>query len=138
MICNKRDGTKFLNYVISPEMAQFHSPVKLCPSIPKRSRNEVNWDKCIICQSSFCGFLSFLNVFFSQRKHTFQFNSLLILESGTNDSRLYDQKGKLKKDHVDLNKVRVRLATLRDACLAKLALCDSNGCIESRHLYQAV
>ena len=35
-------------------MAQFHSPVKLCPSSPKRSRNEVNWDKCIICQSSFC------------------------------------------------------------------------------------
>ena len=41
-------------YVISPEMAQFHSPVKLCLSSPKRSRNEVNWDKCIICQSSFC------------------------------------------------------------------------------------
>jgi hypothetical protein len=35
-------------------MAQFHSPVKLCPSSPKRSRNEVNWNKCIICQSSFC------------------------------------------------------------------------------------
>ena len=30
--------------------------------------------------------------------------------------RLYDQKGKLKEDHVDLNKLRVRLATLRDAC----------------------
>ena len=26
-------------------MAQFHSPVKLCPSSPNRSRNEVNWDK---------------------------------------------------------------------------------------------
>jgi hypothetical protein len=38
-------------------MAQFHSPVKLCPSSPKRSRNEVNWDKCIICQSSFCDLL---------------------------------------------------------------------------------
>ena len=35
-------------------MAQFHSPVKLCPSSPKRSRNEVNWDNCIIWQSSFC------------------------------------------------------------------------------------
>jgi hypothetical protein len=34
--------------------------------------------------------------------------------------RLYDQKGKLKEDHVDLNKLRVRLATLMDACLAKL------------------
>ena len=33
--------------------------------------------------------------------------------------RLYDQKGKLKEDHVDHNKLRVRLATLRDACLAK-------------------
>jgi hypothetical protein len=30
--------------------------------------------------------------------------------------RLYDQNGKLKEDHVDLNKLRVRLATLRDAC----------------------
>ena len=30
--------------------------------------------------------------------------------------RLYDQKGKLKEDHVNLNKLRVRLATLRDAC----------------------
>jgi hypothetical protein len=29
---------------------------------------------------------------------------------------LYDQRGKLKEDHVDLNKLRVRLATLRDAC----------------------
>jgi hypothetical protein len=28
--------------------------------------------------------------------------------------RLYDQKGKLKEDHVDLNKLRVRLATLRE------------------------
>ena len=38
--------------------------------------------------------------------------------------RLYDQKGKLKKDHVDLNKLRVGLATLRDACLAKLPPCE--------------
>ena len=39
--------------------------------------------------------------------------------------RLYDQKGKLKEDHVDLNKLRVRLATLRDACLAKLPPCEA-------------
>ena len=39
--------------------------------------------------------------------------------------RLYDQKGKLKEDHVDLNKLRVRLATLRDACLAKLPPCQA-------------
>ena len=38
--------------------------------------------------------------------------------------RLYDQKGKLKEDHADLNKLRVRLATLRDACLAKLPPCE--------------
>jgi hypothetical protein len=41
--------------------------------------------------------------------------------------RLYDQKGKLKEDHVDLNKLRVRLATLRDACLAKLPPCGKAG-----------
>jgi hypothetical protein len=34
--------------------------------------------------------------------------------------RLYDQKGKLKEDHVDLNKLRVRLATLRDEDLVSL------------------
>jgi hypothetical protein len=39
--------------------------------------------------------------------------------------RLYDQKGKLKEDHVDFNKLRVRLATLRDACLAKLPPCEA-------------
>ena len=39
--------------------------------------------------------------------------------------RLYNQKGKLKEDHVDLNKLRVRLATLRDACLAKLPPCEA-------------
>jgi hypothetical protein len=38
--------------------------------------------------------------------------------------RLYDQKGKLKEDHVDLSKLGVRLATLRDACLAKLPPCE--------------
>ena len=37
----------------------------------------------------------------------------------------YDQKGKLKEDHVDLNKLRVRLATLRDACLANLPPCEA-------------
>jgi hypothetical protein len=30
-------------------------------------------------------------------------------------ARLYDQKEKLKAGHVDLNKLRVRLATLKDA-----------------------
>ena len=30
-----------------------------------------------------------------------------------------------KEDHVDLNKLRVRLATLRDACLAKLPPCEA-------------
>jgi hypothetical protein len=39
--------------------------------------------------------------------------------------RLYDHKGKLKEDHVELNKLRVRLATLRDACLAKLPPCEA-------------
>ena len=39
--------------------------------------------------------------------------------------RLYDQKGKLKEEHVDLNTLRVRLATLRDACLAKLPPCEA-------------
>ena len=34
------------------EMSQFGSPLKLCPSSPKKSRNEVEWDKCIICQVS--------------------------------------------------------------------------------------
>ena len=38
---------------------------------------------------------------------------------------LYDQKGKLKEDHVDLNKLSVRLATLRDSCLAKLPPCEA-------------
>ena len=33
-------------------MSQFGSPLKLCPSSPKKSRNEVEWDKCIICQVS--------------------------------------------------------------------------------------
>jgi hypothetical protein len=28
------------------------SRVKLCPSSPIKSRNEVEWDKCIICQVS--------------------------------------------------------------------------------------
>jgi hypothetical protein len=35
------------------------------------------------------------------------------------------EKGKLKEDHVDLDKLRVRLATLRDACLAKLPPCEA-------------
>ena len=30
-------------------MSQFGSPLKLCPSSPKKIRNEVEWDKCIIC-----------------------------------------------------------------------------------------
>jgi hypothetical protein len=30
-----------------------------------------------------------------------------------------------KEDHVELNKLRVRLATLRDACLAKLPPCEA-------------
>ena len=34
------------------EMSQFGSPLKLCPFSPKKSRNEVEWDKCIICQAS--------------------------------------------------------------------------------------
>ena len=34
------------------EMSQFGNPLKLCPSSPKKSRNEVEWDKCIICQVS--------------------------------------------------------------------------------------
>jgi hypothetical protein len=33
-------------------MSQFSSPLKLCPSSPKKSRNEVEWDNCIICQVS--------------------------------------------------------------------------------------
>jgi hypothetical protein len=33
-------------------MPQFGSPLKLCPSSPQKSRNEVEWDKCIICQVS--------------------------------------------------------------------------------------
>jgi hypothetical protein len=40
-------------------------------------------------------------------------------------ARLYDQKEKLKAGHVDLNKLRVRLATLKDACLAKLPTCEA-------------
>jgi hypothetical protein len=31
-------------------MSQFGIPLKLCPSSPIKSRNEVEWDKCIICQ----------------------------------------------------------------------------------------
>jgi hypothetical protein len=33
-------------------MSQFGSPLKLCPFSPTKSRNEVEWDKCIICQVS--------------------------------------------------------------------------------------
>ena len=33
-------------------MSQFGSPLKLCPSSPNKSRNEVEWDKCIICHVS--------------------------------------------------------------------------------------
>jgi hypothetical protein len=33
-------------------MTQFGSPLKLCPFSPKKSRNEVEWDKCIICHVS--------------------------------------------------------------------------------------
>jgi hypothetical protein len=33
-------------------MSQSGSPLKLCPSSPIKSRNEVEWDKCIICQVS--------------------------------------------------------------------------------------
>ena len=33
-------------------MSQFDSPLMLCPSSPKKSRNEVEWDKFIICQVS--------------------------------------------------------------------------------------
>jgi hypothetical protein len=41
--------------------------------------------------------------------------------------RLYYHKGKLKEDHVDLNKLRVRLATLRESCLAKLPPCEATS-----------
>lgn len=34
------------------KMAQFDSSVKLCPSGPKKSGNGIQWEKCIICQSS--------------------------------------------------------------------------------------
>ena len=33
-------------------MSQFGSPLKLCPSSPKKSRNQVELDKCIICHDS--------------------------------------------------------------------------------------
>jgi hypothetical protein len=33
-------------------MSQFGSSPKLCPSSPKKSRNEVEWNKCITCQVS--------------------------------------------------------------------------------------
>jgi hypothetical protein len=49
--------------------------------------------------------------------------------------RLYDQKGKLKEDHVDLNKLRVRLATLRNACLAKLPPCEATS---TQHVLRVV
>jgi hypothetical protein len=38
-------------------MSQFGSPLKLCTSSPKKSRNEVEWDKCIIYQLSTPGLL---------------------------------------------------------------------------------
>ena len=38
-------------------------------------------------------------------------------------ARLYDQREKLKAGHVHLNKLRAMLATLKDACLAKLPPC---------------
>jgi hypothetical protein len=47
-------------------------------------------------------------------------------------SRLYDQKEKLTAVHVDLNKLRVRLATLKDACLAKLPPCEVTDQYHSR------
>ena len=40
-----------LDKFIFRKMAQFDSPVKLCPG-PKKSRNGIQWEKCIICQSS--------------------------------------------------------------------------------------
>jgi hypothetical protein len=43
------DKSKF----IFRKMAQFDSPVKLCPSGPKKSRNGIQWEKWIICQSSY-------------------------------------------------------------------------------------
>ena len=41
-----------LDKFIFRKMAQFDSPVKLCTSGPKKSRNGIQWEKCIICQSS--------------------------------------------------------------------------------------
>jgi hypothetical protein len=31
-------------------MASFESPVKLDPSNPKKKRENISWDKCIVCQ----------------------------------------------------------------------------------------
>jgi hypothetical protein len=42
-----------LDKFIFRKMAQFDSPVKLCPSGPKKSRNGIQWEKWIICQSSY-------------------------------------------------------------------------------------
>ena len=41
-----------LDKFIFRKMAQFDSSVKLCPSGPKKSRYGIQWEKCIICQSS--------------------------------------------------------------------------------------
>ena len=35
-------------------------------------------------------------------------------------SRLYDPKGKSKRCHIDLNKLRVKLATVKDSTLVRL------------------
>ena len=47
---------------------------------------------------------------------------------------LYDQKGKFKNLHSDLNKMRVKLATTKDASLAKLPPCESTF---TQHLLRA-
>ena len=31
-------------------MASFENPVKLDPSNPKKKRENISWDKCIVCQ----------------------------------------------------------------------------------------
>jgi hypothetical protein len=48
--------------------------------------------------------------------------------------RLYDQKEKLKAGHVDLNKLRVMLATLKDTCSAKHPPC---GATFRQHILRA-
>jgi hypothetical protein len=51
--------------------------------------------------------------------------------------KLYDSRGKIKAEDENMNKLRIRLATVKSACLAKLPPCEATFKQHVQSYYQS-